>query len=236
MYVGALPGRIPDGSERASLDALHRTLLQEVTMSASSAVIRPSARIAGVCGVVSVALLLAAPAVPSPGVASTVWLLGWLVLLPFFAGLAVLVREAGGRVAWLAPAIPAAAAVLVAVHLASAGVEYAANSLSLSSPAHEPLHAAGGAMFTLAMLPFGVALLAVAAAGFWGQAVPRWLACVALVVGSVALVNGCMLGTEAAWGFLLSLVWMAAGGITLALRRAVVAVPHEPAAAAVAGR
>ena len=41
---------------------------------------------------------------------------------------------------------------------------------------------------------------------------------VGLAVGLTALVNGTMLGWETAWGFLLSIIWVFAGGTVLALR------------------
>ena len=153
------------------------------------------------------------------------------MLLPFLAGVAELARQAGGRAAWIAVAIPAAGAVLVALHLVTTGVEHAANGLSKSSAAHEPLHEVGAALFGLGMLPFGVALVAAAVAGLAGQALPRWLAAAALVIGLVAGVNGTMLGTESAWGFLLSTVWVFAAGVTLAVRGAGVGPERAPALA-----
>jgi hypothetical protein len=201
-------------------------------MSAPLTLTRPTMRIAGACGVASAVLVIAAPSVPTPDVASTVWVLGWLLLLPFLAGVATLARDSGGPAAWLAPAIPAAGAVLVAVHLATVGVEYTANNMSKSSPVHEPLHDIGGALFIVGMLPFGVALVAVAVTGLVGRALPRWLSGAALVIGGIALVNGTMLGSESAWGFLLSTVWVLAAGITLAARRPVPITVSEPSAAA----
>ena len=190
-------------------------------------------RIAGACGVVSAALLIAAPSLPTADVAGTVWVLGWLLLLPFLAGVATLARDSEGRLAWFYPAIPAAGAVLVAVHLVTVGVEYTANNMSKSSPVHEPLHDIGGALFTVGMLPFGLALVATGAVGLVGAALPRWLSGAALVIGVIALVNGTMLGSEMAWGFLLSTVWMLAAGITLAVRRpSAITVPKPSAAAA----
>jgi hypothetical protein len=105
--------------------------------------------------------------------------------------------------------------------------------MSPSSPVHEPLHDIGGALFTVAMLPFGMALVAAAVAGLVGRALPRWLSGPALVIGLVALANGTVLGSEMAWGFLLSTVWVLATGITLAVRRPIaIAVPERSAAAA----
>ncbi len=146
-------------------------------------------------------------------------MLGWLLLLPFVAGVATLARDNGGRAAWLSPAITAAGAILVTVHLATVAVEYTASNMSKSSPVHEPLHDIGGALFTVSMLPFGMALVAAAITGLVGRSLPRWLAGAALVIGLIALVNGTMLGSEMAWGFLLSTVWVLAAGITLATRR-----------------
>ena len=179
---------------------------------------RSAARAAGTCGAVAAALILAAPSLSGPA-ASTIWLVGFLLLFPFFAGLASLAYTAGGRTAWLAPAIPAAGALLVAVHLVNAGVEYTANNQSTSSPVHEPLHEIGGALFVLGMLPFGVALVAAAIVGLGGVALPRWLAGGGLAIGLTALVNGTMLGSEMAWGFLLALLWVLVAGITVAVRR-----------------
>jgi hypothetical protein len=51
-----------------------------------------------------------------------------------------------------------------------------------------------------------------------GRVLPRWLAWAGLVVALTALVNGTMLGSEAAWGFLLGIIWVFTGGIVLALR------------------
>jgi hypothetical protein len=194
---------------------------------------RPTFRVAGACGIASAGLILAAPALGSSSIALTVWLFGWLLLLPFFAGVAGLFRDTGGRAAWLSPVIPAAGAVLVTVHLATAGIEHTANNLSRSSAAHEPLHEVGAALFTLGMLPFGVALIAAALAGRGGQALPRWLASAGLVIGLVALVNGTMLGSEAAWGFLLSIVWVFTAGVTLAVRGARFERTPQPATTAV---
>jgi hypothetical protein len=190
-------------------------------------------RLAGACGVASGVLLLATPALPAPdGVIHTLWLLGWLLLLGFFGGTATLARGTGTRTAWLSAAISAAGAVLVSVHLINVGIEYAANHLSKASAAHEPLHQIGSALFVLGMLPFGVAIVASAAVGLIGRILPRWLAWVGLVVGLTAVVNGTMLGSESAWGFLLGTVWVVAGGITLAAQRSKTAVAPLLATAA----
>jgi hypothetical protein len=183
-------------------------------------------RLAGFSGIASGALLLATPALPAPdSVTTTLWLLGWVLLLGFFAGTATLTRRAGARTAWLSPTISAAGAVLVTVHLINVGIEYTANHLSKASPAHEPLHQVGSALFTLGMLPFGVAIIASAAVGLVGRILPRWLTWVGLLVGLAAVVNGTMLGTESAWGFLLGTVWVLAGGITLAAQGTKTAAP-----------
>jgi len=184
----------------------------------------PPVRFAATCGIVSAALLLGVPAMPAPdAVSTTLWLFGWVLLLPFFAGIARLARGTGDRTAWLAATISAAVAVLVSVHLINVGIEYTANHLSKSSPAHEPLHGVGGALFTLGMLPFGVAIVASAAAGLATRQLPRWLAWVGVAVGVTALANGTTLGSESAWGFLLGSVWVLAGGVTLAVRRTKIA-------------
>ena len=188
-------------------------------MSMSPTDAYPSVRLAGSCGIASGVLLLATPALPAPvGITHTLWLLGWVLLLGFFAGIATLTRGTGDRTAWLSPTISAAAAVLVSVHLINVGIEYTANHLSKASPAHEPLHEVGSALFTLGMLPFGVAVVAAAAVVLVGRVLPRWLAWVGLAVGLTALVNGTMLGSETAWGFLLGIIWVVAGGTVLALR------------------
>ena len=188
-------------------------------MSISHTHANPAVRLAGSCGIASGVLLLATPALPAPDrITHTLWLLGWLLLLGFFAGIATLTRGTGDRTAWLSPAITAAAAVLVSIHLINVGIEYTANHLSKASPAHEPLHEVGGALFTLGMLPLGIALVASAAVGLIGRVLPRWLAWVGLLVGLTALINGTMLGSEAAWGFLIGIIWVFTGGIVLALR------------------
>jgi hypothetical protein len=188
-------------------------------MSLSSTHPHPTVRLAGSCGIASGILLLATPALPAPdGVTHTLWLLGWLLLLGFFAGIATLSRGTGDRTAWLSPVISAAAAVLVSIHLINVGIEYTANHLSKASPAHEPLHGVGSALFTLGMLPLGVAIVASAAVGLVQRVLPRWLAWIGLVVGITALINGTMLGSEAAWGFLTGTIWVFTGGIVLALR------------------
>ena len=75
-------------------------------------------RLAGACGIASGVLLLATPALPaSDSVTHTLWLLGWVVLLGFFAGTATLTSGTGPRTAWLSPVISAAGAVLVSVCL-----------------------------------------------------------------------------------------------------------------------
>ena len=176
-------------------------------------------RLAGFCGIASGVLLLATPALPAPDrVTHTLWLLGWVLLLGFFAGIATLSRGIGDRTAWLSPVISAAAAVLVSIHLINVGIEYTANHLSHASPAHEPLHGVGNALFTLGMLPLGVAIVASAAVGLLLRVLPRWLAWVGLAVGLTALVNGTMLGTEAAWGFLTGTIWVFTCGVVLAIR------------------
>ena len=192
-------------------------------MSTPRAGNRPTVRLAGACGVASAVLVLAAPGVAAEDVARrrSGCSAGCCCCRSWPAS-PRLARDAGGRAAWVAPAIPAAGAVLVALHLVTVGIEHTANGLSKSSPAHEPLHEVGGALFSLGMLPFGVALVAAAVAGL-ARALPRWLAGAALVVGLVSVVNGTMLGTESAWGFLLSTVWVFAAGVTLAVRGATVA-------------
>jgi hypothetical protein len=188
-------------------------------MSMSHTATSPAVRLAGSCGIASGALLLAAPILPTPdGVTRTIWVLGWLLLLPFFAGIATLARTHGDRRGWLTPVISAASAVLVSIHLTNVAVEHVANTVSKASPVHEPLHAVGGALFTLAMLPFGVAIVASAASGLVGRSLPRWLCWVALAVGVTALVNGTLVGSESAWGFLLAVVWMFTAGTVLAVR------------------
>src|SRR5829696_2138797 len=143
-------------------------------MSTSRTGNRLTFRVAGACGIASAGLIVVAPSLGLMRIASTVWLFGWLLLLPFLAGVAGLLRDAGGRAAWLSRVIPAAGAVLVAVHLLAVGIEQTANHLSRSSPAHEPLHEVGAALFTLGMLPFGVVLIAAAVVGLSGQTLPRW--------------------------------------------------------------
>lgn len=197
-------------------------------MSTPRAGSRPTVRVAGACGIASAVLVLVAPGVAAESIALPLWMLGWLLLLPFLAAVAGLARDAGGRVAWVAPAIPAAGAVLVALHPVTVGMEHTANGLSKSSPAHEPLDEVGSALFSLGMLPFGVALVAAAVAG---GALPRWLAGAALVVVLFSVVNGIVIGTESAWGFLLSTVWVFAAGITLAVRGAMVTPERQPALA-----
>jgi hypothetical protein len=190
-------------------------------------------RLAGFCGIASGVLLLATPALPAPdSITHTLWLLGWVLLLGFFAGTATLTRGTGPRTAWLSPVISAAGAVLVSVHLINVGIEYTANHLSKASPAHEPLHQVGDALFMLGMLPFGTAIVASAAVGLVGRILPRWLTWVGLLVGLTAVVNGTMLGSESAWGFLLGTVWVLAGGITLAARGAKPAAAPQLATAA----
>ena len=186
-------------------------------MSSSIADPHPAARAAGVSGVVSAVLLLAAPALPEKaGIA--LWLIALVLLLPFLAGIATLARESGGRAAWLSPVIPAAGAVLVSVFVTMTGIEHAANNLSKSSPAHEPLHDISTALFTVAMLPFGLAVVACGTVGVVGHALPRWLAWAGVVIGLIAMANGTMLGSEEAWGFLLSILWVLTCGVRITLR------------------
>ena len=68
------------------------------------------------------------------------------------------------------------------------------------------------------MLPLGVALVASAAVGLVLRVLPRWLAWAGLTVGLTALVNGTMLGTEAAWGFLTGIIWIFICGAVLTIR------------------
>jgi hypothetical protein len=207
-------------------DRVQRSLKESIwlttgghTMSLSSTPPHPTVRLAGSCGIGSGILLLATPALPAPDrITNTLWLLGWVLLLGFFAGIATLTRGTGDRTAWLSPVITAAAAVVVSIHLINVGIEYTANHLSKASPAHEPLHGVGSALFTLGMLPLGVATVASAAVGLVRRVLPRWLAWAGLVVGMTALVNGTMLGTEAAWGFLTGIIWVFFCGVVLAIR------------------
>ena len=53
-----------------------------------------------------------------------------------------------------------------------------------------------------------------------------------LVVGLTAVVNGTMLGSESAWGFLLGTVWVLAGGIALATHGIKTAAAPQVATAA----
>ena len=62
---------------------------------------------------------------------------------------------------------PAAGAVLVSVHLINVGIEYTANHLSRPHPHTNPC-TKSAVPFTLGMLPFGVAIVASAAAGLVG--------------------------------------------------------------------
>jgi hypothetical protein len=219
MYAESAAGLTPPGLSWRSLEESIRFTTGSHTMSISHTHTNPAVRLAGSCGIASGVLLLAAPALPTPDrITHTLWLLGWLLLLGFFAGIATLTRGTGDRTAWLPPAITAAAAVLVSIHLINVGIEYTANHLSKASPAHEPLHEVGGALFTLGMLPLGVALVASAAVGLVSGVLPRWLAWIGLLVGLTALINGTMLGSETAWGFLIGIIWMFTGGIVLALR------------------
>jgi hypothetical protein len=220
MYGKSIPGLTLAGSGRRSLEESIRLTTGSHTMSISHTDAYPAVRLAGVCGIASGVLLLATPALPAPdGITNALWLLGWLLLLlllGFFAGIATLTRTTGDRTSWLSPVISAAAAVLVSVHLINVGIEYTANHLT--SPAHEPpapgwqcpLHARNAAV--------RVAVVASAAVGLAGRVLPRWLAWAGLVVALTALVNGTMLGSEAAWGFLLGIIWVFTGGIVLALR------------------
>ena len=79
----------------------------------------------------------------------------------------------------------------------------------------------------LGMLPFGLALVASAAVGLAGRVLPRWLAWAGLAVGVIALVNGTMVGSESAWGFLFGVVWMLTGGVVLAVRGPRTAAAHR---------
>ena len=196
-------------------------------MSMSHPAAHPAVRLAGSCGMASGVLLLGTPALSAPeGITTTLWLLGWVLLLGFFAGIATLTRSTDDPTAWLAPVISAAAAVLVSVHLINVAIEYTANHLEKSSPAHEPLHGVGAALFMLGMLPFGLALVASAVVGLVGRVLPRWLAWAGLAVGLIALVNGTMVGSESAWGFLFGVVWMLTGGVVLAVRGPRTAAAH----------
>jgi hypothetical protein len=219
MYAESAAGLTLAAPSQRSLEEFIRLTTGGHTMSISHTHANPAVRLAGSCGIASGVLLLAAPALPAPDrITHTVWLLGWLLLLGFFTGIATLTRGTGDRTAWLSPAITAAAAVLVSVHLINVGIEYTANHLSKASPAHEPLHEAGGALFTLGMLPLGAAVVASAAVGLTGRVLPRWLAWIGLVVGLTALVNGTLLGSEAAWGFLIGIIWVFTAGIVFAIR------------------
>ena len=59
---------------------------------------------------------------------------------------------------------------------------------------------------------------AISAVGLGGRILPRWLTWVGLLAGFTALVDGTMLGSETAWGFLLGIIWVFADGMVLALR------------------
>jgi hypothetical protein len=221
-------------------DRVQRSLKESIwlttgghTMSLSSTPPHLTVRLAGSCGIGSGILLLATPALPAPDrITNTLWLLGWVLLLGLFAGIATLTHSSGDRTAWLSPVITAAAAVVVSIHVVNVGIEYTANHLSKASPAHEPLHEVGSALFTLGMLPLGVAIVTSAAVGLVRRVLPRWLAWIGLVVGLTALVNGTMLGTEAAWGFLTGIIWIFSCGIVLAIRATrTVAAPQMATAA-----
>jgi hypothetical protein len=81
------------------------------------------------------------------------------------------------------------------------------------------LHKVGSAaLFTLGMLPLGRPWSPPQRSGWSAGCCPRWLAWIGLLVGLIALINGTMLGSEAAWGFLTGIIWMFTGGIVLALR------------------
>jgi hypothetical protein len=194
----------------------------------------PSVRAAGSCGVLAAVLILVGPSFPGEA-GVPLWILGFLLLLPFLAGIAASARDTRGRASWLSPVIPAAGAILITVHVVNMAIEYTANNMSKSSPVHEPLHEVGGALFMIGMLPFGVALVATAVIGLAGRTLPRWLAGAAAVIGVTAVVNGTMLGSEAAWGFILATVWVLAAGVTLVVRRPRAAAAAEPTTAAATG-
>src|ERR671916_419833 len=59
-------------------------------MSAPHTLIRPTMRVGGAYGIAAAVLVITAPSLPTD-VASTVWVLGWLLLLPFLAAVS------GGR-------------------------------------------------------------------------------------------------------------------------------------------
>jgi cadmium resistance protein CadD (predicted permease) len=147
------------------------------------------------------------------------WITGFLMLLPFLAGLASTLAADAGPSRWLAPVMTAGGSIAVALQLVVAGVGHVANNVSKASPVHEPLHAAESALLALTLLPLGLALTAAAAAMLRHHRVPRWLGYATAVVAVVLLGNGMMLGTEQLPGLLAFLVWTFICGIALMATR-----------------
>lgn len=194
---------------------------------------RSSPRLVGAAGIATALLLLVAPMVASDA-GTVAWIVGFVLLVPFLAGLASLVAAEGtGR--WLAPVVTAGGSIAAALQLVTAGVGHVANNVSKASLVHEPLHAVESALFALTLLPLGLALAAAAAAMLRHHQVPRWLGYATAVVAAILLGNGMVLGTEQLPGLLAFLVWTFICGIVLMARRRValptqlVIEPHKAA-------
>lgn len=185
-------------------------------MTASSDDVRRTLRFAGGCGVASALSLLLSPTLPQP-VGVPLWMLGFALLAAFLYGMAAPEREGahGKPAVW----VVAGASLTVGFQLLAASIERVANGLAISSPLHDPLHDVGGAVFTAAMAPIGVAILAIALAEARARVLPRGIGWSAAVVGALAVVNGVVLGPEAMWGLLAVQVWALGAGVTLLASR-----------------
>ncbi len=141
-------------------------------------------------------------------------LIAILLFLPFLGYLYGVLRRAEGEGAWLSQTAFGAGLVDLTIKLGSIDPGFAARTQGLDPQIHDVLHT----MNSVAMLPIGVMMAAVAAVIIKTRVLPLWLGLLAALTAPACLVNGTFLDAEFGPAFLLFLLWVMLASIVLTLR------------------